>query len=119
LKKEGNYLKNLFTDCDIQTFYVCGSDVAFQSSLHLGKFSEEFTEGIIAVARPCEYTALLEAAQPNFHQKFHFATTPTVDISSTIIRNKLIANEPLTDLVCPAVAQYLYQNKITLQNKNF
>jgi len=113
-----NHFQNLFSGCEIHTFYVCGSDMAKQSSLYVGKFLEEFPEGsIIAVSRPGEDAALLEAERPNWYQKFHLARGSTADISSTQIRNKLMANQPPDQLVHPAVADYLYQNKITIRNR--
>lgn len=44
--------------------------------------------------------------------KQNIVETPLIDISSTVIRSKIASGESVADMLCPAVAEYIRQNKL-------
>jgi nicotinic acid mononucleotide adenylyltransferase len=100
--------------------YVCGADLACKCGLFCGS-NVDWCAGVIAVGRPGDSLGtpqlkklMSRTPSRDLAKDFVLIDTDTEDISSTLVRQKLKAGEPIDDLVPPEVVQYIQNNDIKL-----
>lgn len=80
------------------------------------KISELLELVTVAVLQRPGHTADLsivtQTLGPRLAQRIKLLSTPLIDISATDIRNRIIAGEPISDLVPTAVERYIHEHNL-------
>lgn len=106
--------------------YLCGADHAIRCGLNYD-IKPAWTDGLVIVARPepsaCAKemcTKLLKTAETQSEGRIVYITTETADISSTLIRDKIIEGDfdALSSMLHPEVLDYIREHKISFCKTN-
>ncbi len=113
------HVNSLTTKSDLpacSVYYVCGTDHALKCGLY-GR-SLHWCSGVVAIGRPDDTgtTQQLSKALKSCSQESTIlvpSAAGAVDVSSSLIRNKMIGGESVVELTGPVVAAYLKHNNLT------
>jgi len=97
------YITAAFRARTVKVMYLCGADHARNCDLYHGLG----VVPVVAVARPG--SSCKAGTDPT---KFILVETETEDVSSTQVRKCLQKGEGIEELVGPAVAEYIFKNRI-------
>lgn len=91
-----NYIRS---KCDARIFYVCGSDQAVRTNLHLRGIGD-WCDGIVIVSRKGPEWAQLQQQRDKLSKNIYLVdTNPESDCSSTAIRKLLKENASISGIV--------------------
>lgn len=97
---------------DYELYFIIGQDAMKQ--IHTWKDYEMLFDyaNFIVVSRISYSPDEIKSANSEFLHNIYFADTPIIDISSTIIRQKVKNNESITYMVDHLVEKYIYKEKL-------
>jgi len=94
-----------------ELYFLIGADSLLE--LHLWKEPEKIlTESRVLVAARPDFN--LDLVRPEFRSKVEIIAAPLVDVSSSLIRERVKAGQAISDLVPVAVQTYIYKKQLYL-----
>ncbi len=114
-------LKNKYED-NVELFFICGADVVFDL-LNWKDPQEVFkiTKFIAAYRTEYEVDSLhkqVKLLNKNYNANINLANTLYVEISSTMIRNRVANNKSIKYLVPDSVEKYIFENNLYYNIEN-
>ena len=106
---------------DTELYFILGLDVL--SHFHQWIQPQEITQlaRLLAVSRPgyaqFDWPAFY-TRNPHAAGRVECLTTPPIDLSASQLRRRLANRQPVTNLIPPAVEQYIQENGLYQQNPN-
>lgn len=98
---------------DTELFFIMGADSVLEITTWHRPDEIVRLCTVVAAARPGYDLARAERSLPHeFLERIDFLEVPDIDISSTELRERVMAGVPIRYLIPPSVEKYIYENRL-------